>query len=505
MVCASFLGAAALAISLPSSALAINEFQRITGSDLSPNDNFGYSVGMSGNTAIIGSWKDDRPGMMLPDDTGSAYIFRSGVTAEWTQLDKLTPSDPAQGDAFGSAVAIDGNTAVIGALSKGASGGAYIFRDNGSGDWLQVDSLAGNDATMDAQFGHSVAISGNTAIVGAWENDMARGAAYVFRDNGAGDWMQIAKLTANDAMAGDRFGVSVAIEGNTAMVGAHFDSNDAGAAVGAVYVFEETGGTWTQIDKLIASDAHLSNRFGTSVALEGNTAVIGAAGDPSTSGELNTGAVYIYRRDASMEWQEVQKLVASDAAGGDLFGASVAINEGNAIVGAFEDSNGGPAVGSAYFFKQNALGSWHQAAKLTASDRASGNALGFSVAIAGGIGLAGAPLSGTGDAGAAYLYNVPVGIAGDFNQDGLVDAADFVVWRDSVGQTGTSLPADGNGDGTVNQADHALWRANFGLGVPVVPTPLQSSAVPEPTTIVSLLVAWLAALAARATKRPLAG
>jgi hypothetical protein len=201
-----------------------------------------------------------------------------------------------------------------------------------------------------------------------------------------------------------------------------------------------------------------------------------------------------------MEWQEIQKLVASDAAGGDLFGASVAINEENAIVGAFEDSNGGPAVGSAYFFKQNALGSWHQAAKLTASDRVSGNALGFSVAIADGIGLAGAPLSNTGDAGAAYLYNMPVGIAGDFNQDGLVDAADFVVWRNSVGQTGAGLAADGNGDGTVNQTDHALWRANFGLGVPVVPTPLQSSALPEPATAVSLLVTWLFALAARPSR-----
>jgi hypothetical protein len=204
-----------------------------------------------------------------------------------------------------------------------------------------------------------------------------------------------------------------------------------------------------------------------------------------------------------MEWQEVQKLVASDAADGDLFGASVAINEGNAIVGAFEDGNGGPAVGSAYFFKENALGSWHQVSKLEASDSAAGNALGLSVAIADGIGLAGAPLSNTGDAGAAYLFNAPTGLSGDYNDDGQVDAADFVVWRESVGQTGSDLPADGNGDGVVNEDDNALWRANFGLAAAGNPAPLQSSAVPEPATAALLLAAWLAALATRLRMRPL--
>jgi hypothetical protein len=194
-----------------------------------------------------------------------------------------------------------------------------------------------------------------------------------------------------------------------------------------------------------------------------------------------------------MDWQEAQKLFASDGSPADRFGSSVALGEGTAIVGAYQDSNGGSAVGSAYFFKQNSLGSWHQSAKLLASDAAASDAMGFSVAAGGGIGLVGAPLSNTGaiDAGAAYLFNAPAGISGDYNQDGTVNAADFVVWRDTAGQTGDNLAADGNGDGIVNEADNTLWRANFGLSAPANPATFQGAAVPELGTIMLLELAVL--------------
>jgi hypothetical protein len=492
MVRASVLGAVVFAVFPPLAALAVNEFQRITPNDPAINDNFGYSVGLSGNTAIIGSWKDDR-GPQPGDDAGSAYFFRREGSGTWTQLDKVTASDADETDQFGSSVAIDGQNAVIGAMLRGDVGGAYIFRDNGTGDWQQVDILAGNDATMGANFGVSVAIAGNTAIVGAWQNDLGRGAAYVFRDNGAGDWTQVAKLSANDAMPGDQFGGSVAISGNTALVGAHFESNTAGPLVGAVYVFEESGGTWSQADKLVAGDAHLAEHFGRSVAIDGNTAVIGATG--VAAGGAESGAAYVFRRDATLGWQESQQLLASDAAASDLFGYAVDISDDTVIVGAYQDDDGGLTSGSAYYFKQNSLGSWHQVSKLTASDDAAGDAFGFSVAASGTVGLVGAPLSNrTGiDAGAAYLFNAPAGIPGDFNADGRVDAADFVVWRNAAGQTGTGLAADGNGDGSVNDADYQQWRANFGLAAPANPGPLQSAAVPEPASIVlvQLAVAFL--------------
>jgi hypothetical protein len=471
----------------PLSALALTEFQKITPSDPALNDNFGYSVGISGNTAILGSWKDDisRPG----DDSGSAYIFRDNGTGTWTQLDKLIASDAGNGHNFGASVAIDGNTAAIGALLKGNTGGAYVFRDNGAGDWMQVDTLAPTDAMNGDEFGYSIAISGNTAVVGAWKKDASRGAAYVFRDNGTGDWMQVGKLTANDAMPSDQFGVAVAISGTTALVGSHFN-NMAAPLGGAVYVFEESGGSWSQVDKLTASDASLNDRFGSSIALDDGTAIIGAPND--ADGGVDAGAAYIFRRNASMEFQEVTKLVADDAEPSNRFGHSVGLSDGAAIVGSFQDNDGGLASGSAYFFQESGPGEWFQAEKLLASDAAPNNAFGYSVGISEGIGLVGAPLSNEGgtDAGIAYLFNVPGNVPGDYNQNGVVDAADYALWRDMLGQMGPGLPADGNGDGTVNDADYDLWRANFGLGSPgEAAAALQSAAVPEPGTAALLICA----------------
>src|SRR5688572_6389166 len=321
---------------MPASALALTEFQKLTANDPAPNDNFSYSVGISGNTAILGAWNDDRPGIPA-DNSGSAYIFREGGAGSWGQIDKLTASDAGNGHNFGSSVAIDGNTAAIGAMLKGNTGGAYVFRDNGAGDWMQVDTLTPDDAMTGDEFGYSIAISGNTAVVGAWRNNASRGKAYVFRDNGAGDWTQIGKLTANDAMPNDRFGVSVAISGTTALVGAHFDTNASGPQTGAVYVFEESGGTWSQVDKLLASDATFNDQFGTSISLNGNTAIIGAPGD--AEGGVEAGAAYIFRRNASMDFEEVTKLVADDPEQSNLFGYSVGLSDEAAIVGSYQDND----------------------------------------------------------------------------------------------------------------------------------------------------------------------
>jgi hypothetical protein len=475
------------------------EFQKLTASDAALNDNFSYSVGISGTTAILGAWKDDRSGMP-GDDSGSAYIFRDNGSGTWGQIDKLTASDAGNGHSFGSSVAIDGNTAAVGAIFKANRGGAYVFRDNGAGDWTEVDMLLANDGATGDELGYSVDISGNTAIVGAWRNNGMRGAAYVFRDNGAGDWTQIAKLTANDAMPGHQLGVSVAISGTTALVGAHQYSEMNKPLIGAVYVYEESGGAWTQVDKLTASDASLNNRFGTSVALNNDTAVIGAPGD--AAGGVEAGAAYVFRRDTAMEFQEVDKLLADDPGQNHLFGYSVGVSDEAAVVGAYQDDVNGLASGSAYLFQEITPGSWGQLDKLLPSDGAATDAFGWSVGISGGIALAGAPLSNTGatDAGAAYLFNVPVGIPGDYNRNGTVDAADYALWRDMNGQSGPGLAADGNGDGTVDAADYDVWRAKFGLGSAGAAAALQTAAVPEPSSAVLFLVA-LHLAAARCRRR----
>ena len=144
-------------------ALALTEFQRIKANDKADNDNFGISVGISGGLAVVGSWKDDD----VAENAGSAYIFRNPGSGTWSQFDKLIASDAAKDDNFGSAVAIGGNTAVVGAPFDDGRGSAYIFRDNGSGDWMQLDKLLASDGAAADQFGVSVAVSGNTAVVGA--------------------------------------------------------------------------------------------------------------------------------------------------------------------------------------------------------------------------------------------------------------------------------------------------------------------------------------------------
>ena len=479
---------------------ALPEFQKLVAADAAANDNFGYSVGISGSTAIIGAWKDDRPAAP-GDNTGSAHIYRDNGSGHWTNIDKLLASDGQPGNSFGSAVAIDGNTAVIGALLKGGMGGAYIFNDDGAGDWGEIAILEADDGAAGDELGYSAAISGNTAIVGAWKHNSAAGAAYVFRDNGLGEWTQIGKLVADDATAGDHFGVSVAISGSTAMVGAYFDSNMAGPVTGAVYVFEDNGTSWTQVDKLLASDASAGNQFGSSVALSGGTAVIGALGD-STNGGF-AGAAYIFQRDASMMWQEVDKLTAADAAPNDQFGISVGISETTAIIGAYQDDDAGLSSGSAYLFRETTPGNWDQVEKLAATDAEAGDALGYSVAISGGVGIVGAALNNSADtdAGAAYLFNA-VRIAGDYNRNGYVDAADYALWRKTFGQSGANLPADGNGDNIVNQDDYQLWRANFGNSVfagAAAAATLSAVAVPEPGTAAMLLLA--ASLASSAARR----
>jgi hypothetical protein len=478
---------------------AINEFQSITAADAADNDNFGFSVGMSGNTAILGAYRDNDGGV----NAGSAYIFRNPGSGVWSQLDKLVATDAAANDNFGTSVAIAGNTAVIGApFDNTGRGAAYIFRDNGAGDWTQLDKLLAGDPAIGDTLGLSVAISGNTAIVGAPGKGGSAGAAYVFRDNGAGDWQQITKLTANDGVGGDEFGFSVALSGNTALVGARFDSTPALGAAGAVYVFQDNGGNnWPQVTKLLPSDPTTSKQFGTSVAFTSNTAVIGAIGD-NTNGILS-GAAYIFQRDASQVWQQKEKLTASDAATEDEFGYSVGIDGNTVVVGAWQDDDPEIGSGSAYLFRTDSLGSWNQVAKLRASDQEQGDAFGSASAISGGVSLVGASLANNGtDSGAGYLYNVPNVLAGDFNGNGRVDAADIVVWRNTLNQIGAGLPADGNGDGVVNQADRALWRRNFGLSAAAAVSG-STALVPEPSTAALLALAICLTTRVRSRFQPL--
>jgi len=344
----------------------------LTASDAATGDYFGISVALSGSTALIGA--PDKNSL-----TGAAYVFVLP-----SQQAELVASDAAADDFFGSSVAISGSIAVVGAYGNNSeAGAAYVFVRSGK-TWSQQAELTASDAATGDLFGYSVALSGTTAVVGAFGNKSRTGAAYVFARSGK-TWSQQAELTASSAATGDEFGGSVAISGSTALIGAPAKKKDTGAA----YVFVRSGTTWSQQAELTASDAAKDDYFGVSVALSGSTAVVGAEGN-----NTYTGAAYVFVR-SGIAWSQQAELTASDAAKADYFGFSVALSGSTALIGAY-------GAGAAYVFVRSGT-NWSQQAELTASDAAENDFFGYSVALSGSTALIGAYGDNSG-AGAAYVF-----------------------------------------------------------------------------------------------------
>ena len=370
---------------------------KLTANDAAADEYFGVSVGMSGDSVIIGAHQDDDGGTK----SGSAYVFtRSGTS--WSQQDKLTAGDAAVGDFFGTSVAISGDSAVIGATGNDSNGSAYVFTRSGS-SWSQQDKLTASDAAVGDNFGISVAISGDSVVAGAYQDDdngSASGSAYVFTRSGI-SWSQQQKLTAGDAAAGDYFGFSVAISGDSVVAGAYQD-DDSGSASGSAYIFTRSGVSWSQQQKLTAGDAAIQDSFGVSVAIAGDTVVVGAYRDDD--GGTDSGSAYIFTRSGS-SWFFQAKLLADDAAAFDRFGQSVSISGESVIVGAPNGNNGGVDTGCAYVFTRSG-GTWTQKAKLLADDGVSGDGLGISVAISGDSVVVGAyeDYLGGNSYGSAYVF-----------------------------------------------------------------------------------------------------
>ena len=359
-------------------------------------DYFGRSVAVSGNRAVVGSYKDDDKGY----NAGAAYVFEFDVeTGDWFRMAKLLADDGDVNDYFGSKVAMSGNIVVIGASydddDGSLSGSAYIFElDTDACVWEQTAKLTADDAAGGDYFGVSVAIMGHFAIIGAYGGDddgINSGSAYVFElDVDTGDWIQRAKLTANDGAAYDYFGMSVAIDGTVAVIGADRD-DDNGSDSGSVYIFELDAdtGDWTQTAKLVADDGAAGDRFGKSVAISENHVIVGA--HLSDDNGSNSGSAYIFEKDQDTNtWKQTAKLLATDGSEDDNFGCSVAMSENVAIIGANKDDDKGSNSGSAYVFELE-NGVWEERGKLTASDGAADDSFGYSVSIEGSTAVVGSP------------------------------------------------------------------------------------------------------------------
>jgi hypothetical protein len=316
------------------------ERQKLLASDGAAYDYFGCSVSLDGDTAVIGADGDDD----LGSASGSAYVFtRTGTS--WTQQAKLLASDGEAGDKFGRSVSLDGDTVVIGAYSDDSyRGSAYVFTRSGT-TWMQQAKLTASDGEADGFFGISVSLDGDTVVIGAYRDDLYRGSAYIFTRTGT-SWAQQAKLLASDGSAGDWFGVSVSVDGDTAVIGAYKD-DDLGDASGSAYVFTRTGTSWTQQAKLLASDGAADDEFGWSVSLDGDTAVIGADGDDDLGSA--SGSAYVFTRSGTT-WTQQAKLTASDGEADDWFGWSVSLDGDTVVIIAAGDDSW---RGSAYVFIEN--------------------------------------------------------------------------------------------------------------------------------------------------------
>jgi hypothetical protein len=284
-------------------------------------------------------------------------FHRSGTT--WSLQAKLTADDGAPVDLFGYSVALSGDTVIFGAkfddddVNGVDSGSAYVFTRSGT-TWSPQARLHAADGAAGDQFGYSVAISGDTAMITASPDDddvngIDSGSAYVFTRSGT-TWSQQAKLTSSDGAAGDLFGVRVALSGDTALIGAHFD-DDNGEESGSAYVFVRSGTAWSQQAKLAASDGAAGDWFGYSVALSGDTALIGAGSVDNSAGDVDSGSAYVFTRSGTI-WREHAKLTAFDGAAGDQFGGKVALSADTALIGARldDDEVKGVDSGSAYVF-----------------------------------------------------------------------------------------------------------------------------------------------------------
>jgi trimeric autotransporter adhesin len=375
--------------------------QRIYGkaSNAQQNDQFGWSVALSGDTLAVGAPLEDSSATGVDGasnesarNSGAVYVFRRVGTA-WQQEAYIKASNTELGDDFGWSVALSGDVLVVGAPFEDSnatgvngqnnnaatdSGAAYVFRRSG-GIWAQEAYIKASNTGSNDAFGHAVAVSGDTVAVSAYLEDSSAtgiggdqgsgdasdaGAVYVFRHSG-GTWAHEAYVKASNTGVGDQFGHAVAISGDTLAVGARGedsaatgiggdqDSNDA-AGSGAVYVYTRSGAAWTQQAYVKASNTGASDEFGATLALAGNLLAVGAQGEDSSSTGVNgsqvndlasgSGAVYVFRRSANT-WTQEGYVKASNTGNGDAFGSSLDIEGEILAVGARNEDSSATGMG----------------------------------------------------------------------------------------------------------------------------------------------------------------
>lgn len=334
---------------------------QLLASDGAAGDWFGYSVALRGDQAVVGAPRAAVGGEIAE---GAVYAFEHS-DGRWTEVQKLVASDGDDLDWLGYSVALDGDTLLAGAINEeGAigsamegcqgSGAAYVFVRQG-GLWAEQAKLFDPQGECADVFGNDVALQADTALIGAESaligGDPNRGAAYVYT-RVAGTWLMEAKLLASDGAEPDQFGWSVALDRDTALVGAQQKIIDGNPRQGAAYVFRRSGTTWTEEQRLTASDGHAEANFGIGAALLGNLALVGA--EFNFPGDPERGVVYEYR-DQGGTWIEIQKFAAPQGNEFDAFGQAISLTPERVLVSHRNEFVLPPGGGSAWIFRRPTL------------------------------------------------------------------------------------------------------------------------------------------------------
>ncbi|HMI92863.1 MAG TPA: hypothetical protein VK509_15920 [Polyangiales bacterium] len=356
-------------------------------------DGFGRSVAFDGETIAVGAPnRDSGSGASAANESGAAYVFaRDGASfGAPMMLSATTPRTEAH---FGTAIAVDGDTIAIGAPEDSGGGAVYVFvRDGAGADFREQARLTHPVPASDLRFGASLALAGNTLLVGSPGDDRDRvdsGAVFFFTRDGS-LWGSGTRLAPMAPQAAAWFGSSVALDGERLAVGATGESGSSFTS-GAAYVFERSGAGFRQQARVVAGNPGVADLFGDSVALAGDTLAVGAVGASTSQG--SSGAVYLFAREGD-DWPQTQQLAASNPSFGAGFGSRIALAGDILVTGASEDDSGAVGIGSdgsgagrensgaGYVFVRRG-GRFEQLALLKADAPDPGDLYGFAVALAG--------------------------------------------------------------------------------------------------------------------------
>jgi len=402
---------------------------RLTAPDAASDDVLGV-VSISGNFALLGAPGDDT-GF---SDAGAVTVMRQNLYRVWKHETKIVAGDPAMDDAFGSAVAIDGVTAVIGAPGVDDvdtdAGAVYVFDRSPNGSWAEDIKLTAPDGMMGDAFGASVAIDGDLLAIGAPFADSSAasqsGATYIFRRDQFGDWSFEVKLGPSDGETGDEFGASIAVESMTVAVGAPM-SDEGGADSGSVYVFTpDLTEQWVELAELASDDLNAGDGLGESVWIENGQVLAGA---PNALGfaVAGAGAAYLFADDIGGVWSQAAKFTANEEAAGDGFGAAVARVGRFTAIGAPTTDDGGAVY---YHAQDPSTLTWAQSDRFNPVSVNPGDSLGMSVSMHDRVALAGAPGDDgeASEAGAAWAFLVAevYGTCFETEPNDLMEQCDFI-------------------------------------------------------------------------------